>query len=416
MITKFSEMFSIYRKLNRSVYILFIARIVNSAGSFVFPFLTLYLTEKIGLSPSKAGLYILLSAAFNIPGALVGGKLADLTGRKNVILIGQLSGTVMLFGCAFTTNPLLVPWLLILASSFFAASGPATRAMLTDLSTPETRQGVFSLLYLGNNIGFAAGPIIAGFLYANHAKWLFLGDGATTLVAVVLVFYFISETKPDEKQLELVRNDNPEERAETGNFITVFLSRPFLVWFVAIDIVISFVYAQMNFGLPLQMSSIFQDRGPVLYGSVMTFNGVIVIFFTALVIALTTKAPPLLNVIFSALLFGAGFGMIYFLRSPFLFFVAAFIYTIGEILWATNAGVYIANHTPISHRGRINSIIPILTGIGNATSPALMGIVIERSSVNMIWVYTFFLSIGASAALLVLFNMERGKLIRTGKT
>jgi Na+/H+ antiporter NhaC len=46
------------------------------------------------------------------------------------------------------------------------------------------------------------------------------------------------------------------------------------------------------------------------------------------------------------------------------FLLSTVIWTLGEILQATNTNVYIANHTPISHRGRFNAILPIIIGSG----------------------------------------------------
>ena len=37
--------------------------------------------------------------------------------------------------------------------------------MITDLTVAEQRKGAFSLVYLSHNIGFALGPMIAGFLF-----------------------------------------------------------------------------------------------------------------------------------------------------------------------------------------------------------------------------------------------------------
>ncbi|MEW5818540.1 MAG: MFS transporter, partial [Spirochaetota bacterium] len=50
--------FTLYRGLPRSIYILFFARIVNCMGSFVFPFLTMFLTQKLELSTGEAGIII----------------------------------------------------------------------------------------------------------------------------------------------------------------------------------------------------------------------------------------------------------------------------------------------------------------------------------------------------------------------
>lgn len=38
--------FKVYRGLNRNIYIIFIGQVINSMGAFVFPFLTMFLTQK----------------------------------------------------------------------------------------------------------------------------------------------------------------------------------------------------------------------------------------------------------------------------------------------------------------------------------------------------------------------------------
>jgi MFS family permease len=83
----------------------------------------------------------------------------------------------------------------------------------------------------------------------------------------------------------------------------------------------------------------------------------------------------------------------------------------GEILQATNTNVYIASHTPISHRGRFNSILPIIIGTGFAIGPPVMGKFIELYSVVWVWPLMAGLSLFSCAALGGLFLIEsrRGK-------
>jgi hypothetical protein len=44
------RIFAEYRGLPRSIYFLFLARIINSMGWFVFPFLTLFMKHKLHVS------------------------------------------------------------------------------------------------------------------------------------------------------------------------------------------------------------------------------------------------------------------------------------------------------------------------------------------------------------------------------
>lgn len=75
-----------YFGLPRSVYIIFIARVVNSMGNFVTPFMTLLFTQKGGMPEAQVGKYLLMASLLQIPGSLIGGKLTDLMGRKKIMI------------------------------------------------------------------------------------------------------------------------------------------------------------------------------------------------------------------------------------------------------------------------------------------------------------------------------------------
>ncbi|HEX7560559.1 MAG TPA: hypothetical protein VF347_00035, partial [Candidatus Humimicrobiaceae bacterium] len=56
-------LFKSYINLPRNVYILFFADIVNSAGSFVYPFLAIFLTLKLGYSNYYSGFILTIVIA-----------------------------------------------------------------------------------------------------------------------------------------------------------------------------------------------------------------------------------------------------------------------------------------------------------------------------------------------------------------
>lgn len=397
-----------YSGLNRSVYVLFIARIINSMGGFVYPFLTLYLTQKLDFPAAEAGRYLMLFALGFIPGSLLGGKLADHFGRKVILLVFQAASALVLVPCAFLGESLLIPWLLITSSVFFGAVPPVTAAMITDLTPPEERRPAFSLLYLGHNMGLALGPLIAGFLFNHYLRWIFLGDAATTLLSVLLILALVGESIPSAGELYAAGrdNDNPE-KAESGSLARALLARPFLLAFILISTLISLVYSQFAFSLPLQLTELFGAAGPPRFGLVMSTNAVVVIFGTTVVIHATRRVRPLMSVAASCVLYLFGFGMVFWTRTMPLLLLSTLIWTSGEILGATNTQVYIANHAPVSHRGRFNAILPIIRGAGHAAGPALAGLFIQGFSVRWIWPLTAALAACAASLLFLLANIER---------
>lgn len=402
--------FKNYLGLPKSIYIIFLARIINSMGAFVYPFLTYFLVDNLGIGEHMAGKYLLLASTASAPGSLVGGKLADHFGRKKILLIFQGLAALSLIPCAFLGNSMVIPWLLILSSFFGGAAHPASGAMVTDLTNPDNRKEAFSLLYLGTNLGIAVGPLIAGFLYNNYIEWIFLGDAATTFISLILVMIYIRETIPSHEEVEESFETTSDEKAEKGNLILVLLKRPALLAFAAVSTVYSFVYAQHSFSLPLQVRAIFDNNGTKVFGSVMTVNALSVILLTMIITKVTKKIKPIQNIAIAGIFYAIGFGMLYYIENFYLILLSTIIWTIGEILTVTNTSVYIANHTPMSHRGRFNAVLPIISGFGYAVGPVIMGRYIEVNSVKMVWPVLFVLSLGAACLMYLLSLVEKTKI------
>jgi MFS family permease len=389
---------SAYRGLDRSIYILFFARIVNRMGDFVQLFLVLYLTGRLGFSEQEAGRFIMFTGVMNGLGVVAGGAFADRFSRRSVLLTCQavLAGAYIL--CGFQPVSMTVPWLIFFSSLFRGATWPVTNAMVTDLSEGEERKKAFSLLYLGTNVGVAVGPLIAGLLFADHLPWIFWGDALTTLAAAAAVLTGVRETKPTREKIESTAAVRPAgEQAEHGRVLRVFLRRPVLLIYLGIAALLSFVYSQHQFALPLQINGLFSADGPRFYGYVMTLNALVVLICTVPLTAVTRRFSSLNNMALAGVLYLVGFGMIRGISSAALFALSTLIWTLGEILMVTNSQVFTAEHTPISHRGRFNGIISLINNIGFAVSPWISGAVIGRSGLQTIWLLTGVLA-GAGAA------------------
>lgn len=382
---KIKKLLRPYVGLPKAIYILFISKIINSIGCFVQPLLALILTNKIGLGKDVAGSYVTILILLTVPSLILGGKLVDSIGRKKIIIISQGFGALSIIACGFIRPNMLMTYMLILSAFLYGLSSPAYDAMLADLTTPETRKGAYSLLYMGWNLGFAIGPIIGGFLYKSYLSLLFIGDGVTTILSLLLVIYFISETKGKDKNIEVDENRELEKDVE-GSVFKVLLSRPILIYYALIFMCYQFEYSQWAFALPIQLGDMFKDMGGAYYGILASFNGLIVIIFTPVVSTITHSFKPIRVVALGGLCYGISFGMLAFAKVLLLFFIAIFIMTVGEILISINSSAFIANHTPASHRGRVNAVLPLIFGTGFTFGPMIMGRFISVYSVAKGWI------------------------------
>ncbi len=391
-----------YRELPASVYALFTATVVNGTGIFVFPFLALILTRRFGLSPKETGDILFLTTIAYVPGNLIGGKMTDLFGRKRVMMISQFLSALMFVPCGFLSDPYMIAGFVIASVFFDGITDPARQAMSMDVTRPENRQTAFSLIYMGHNLGFGIGQLIAGFLFAAAPSWLFWGNACAACAALVLVGVFIPETLPSREELELSMLSDSTEKALDGGLFRALLSRPRLLVFSFLITFYGFAYAQHRFALPMQAGELFGDDGARLFGFLMTMNAVLVIILTTPIVALMKRFAPIFNVAVAGLLFAFGFGMLAFARSPWVFFLSTLIWTTGEVLNVTNERVYVSNHTPMSHRGRFNAVLPLVTGLGFSISPPIGGRIADLSGIPSVWI---MVSSAAALAALGLFYL-----------
>lgn len=406
------SIFKDYKGLPKSVYILFIANIINTLGAFVFPFLTLFLTEKLNMSPSLAGRFILFYSLLSIPGSLIGGKLADLYGRKNTLLFFNFISASIFMICGFLEQSIYIAYLLVLSGFFSSAVRPCINAIVGDITNKEERPQAFSLMYLGINIGYGIAPIVAGFLYSKYTKLLFIGDAFSTFLSLALIFFMIKETIPDKVNdtVELALDKVDLERYEEGTLTQVLFNRPYLIIFSLISAMFSFGYAQTMYILPMHMTHLFGDYGAKLYGISTSVNAILVVVGTAFILSLTKKNSPLYNITIAGIFFAIGFGMLYFANSFIIFILSTIIWTIGEILQSTNTNVYLTSHTPKSHRGRFNSVISLVSHSGFTFGPFIMGFIISKDNIAIGWPIVFLVCFLGCILMYKLYIWDRKKI------
>ncbi|WP_195236936.1 MFS transporter [Romboutsia sp. 1001285H_161024_C4] len=385
---------------------MFIGKIVNSIGSFVHPLMSLILTQKIGMSAFEAGQFVTMLAVFQAPCMIIGGKLSDTIGRRKVIITFQALGALMLIICGLMDTTVLTAKIMILSSCFYSISSPAYDALNADLTNEGNRKESYSLLYMGVNIGFSIGPILGGFLYKDYLFLIFIGDAITTLIALTLFIFYVKEPTKIKKSNVIESKEIYNDEYKDFSTLKVLIKRPILIAFPIIMLLYQFSYSQWGFSLPLQMGEIFGEDGARLYGLLGGLNGFIVIILTPILTSKTKKYKSMNIMSIGGILYGLCFLVVSFSKVMPLFFLAIILLTIGEVLIAINSSAFIANNTPISHRGRISSVIPLITGMGYAMGPMIMGKIIDSSSISIGWIVVMLASFIGAFGLLILKKLK----------
>lgn len=398
-----SKLLTPYKGLPKEIYVIFFAKMINAMGCFVMPLLTLILTKKIGLSRDMAGLFMSTAGFFYMFASLIGGKLADTIGRKRVIMIFDVLSAVFYIICGLIGPSIPMLFFIIAAGTCMTISGPAHDSLIADLTTPENRNGAYALGYMGWNIGFAVGPVIGGLLFENHLPIVFIGDAATALLSLMLIFIFIKETLGTTKQ-DITDESRKLEKREEGSILNVLLNRKVLFFFALIMFGYNFVYSQWGYLMPMHSEQNFGANGAKYYGIMAGANGLVVMLFTPLVSKLSEKLQNIRCMVIGGFIYTIGFGMLGFLNSLPFFFVSVFIFTLGEIILSINTSPFIANHTPMSHRGRMSALLGIFFGAGWTFGPAGMGQLLKVLSIEQGWIVV---GVVAAVFTLLMYKLEK---------
>jgi MFS family permease len=374
-----SSLFSRLRALPRPVWILFLGTFLNKFGTFVMPFLTLYLTQR-GFTLADAGLAISAYGLGGLMASAIGGHLADAVGRRKTIALSMFSvAAAMMLLSQSRSLPAIVAatWLAALTGELYR---PASSALLADLVPSELRVTAFSAYRMAFNAGFAFGPATAGFLATRGYFWLFAGDAATSVLFGLIALAALPRGLPYRRE-EGGWSRDLKVLAGDGRFLRV-LCAAFLVALVFLQISSTFSLQVTRLGFPA-----------ATYGLILSLNGVLVVCCELPLTSLTRLFPSRAVMAVGYLLIGIGFSLMAFAHSVQALVGCVVIFTIGEMVTMPVSSAYIADLAPAHLRGRYMGVYSLTWSAALIVAPQI-GLRIFGLSPLALW-----LTCGALAAL-----------------
>ncbi len=358
--------------LPRAFWLLWTGTLVNRLGTFVEPFLALYLTKQRGLSVPAAGLVLSLLGVGALCSQLIGGTLADRIGRRATISIGMwaAAGSLLLLGAARTTPQLLAAALVAgLALDIYR---PASSALVADLVPPADRPRAFALLFWAVNLGFAVATSLAGFLAESGYTLLFVLDALTSAAFGVVVWRGVPETRPA----------TADPAAPAVGYRRVLHDR-LLLAVVGLQFAGACVYFQVFVTLPLAM----RDAGlpASAFGLVIAINGLVIVLVQPLVAGWLGRLPRVPLLAASQLVIGLGFGLTAFATGRSGFAGSVVVWTLGEIGTAALAASIVADLAPPLLRGRYSGLFGMSFGAAAVLAPVAGTAVYHGAGADTLW-------------------------------
>src|SRR5512140_2612409 len=169
--------------------------LISSAGaSMIWPFLMIYVSEKLSLSLSTVSTLVSINALSGLFSSFIAGSVSDKFGRKIVMVVSlSINGIGYLFlSQAHSYLGFAIMMVLMGASNPLYQIG--ADAMLADMIPSEKRTDAYAIIRMVNNAGVAIGPAVGGFIASVSYTYAFMGAAIGMITYSLLLIFRAHET------------------------------------------------------------------------------------------------------------------------------------------------------------------------------------------------------------------------------
>ena len=384
-----------YRGLPRRAWVLFAVNLVNSSGSMVIFFLSLYLTRKLGLSTARAGQALSLYGVGSLAGAFAGGWLSDRIGSIRVQKVSlTVCGAMLIVLGQVRTVASILPLLFGLAL-FAGMLYPANATSMSKICPAELQVKGFALNRLANNLGATIGPAVGGVLALRDYRLLFWGDGLTSLAAAALFAVLWTGAKAGagkrggaEADGRAMPTEDAQGTPEPGAAVAPKARSPWrdipFVLMMLIYLVWSAVFIQLLTTFPLYMRNIYglaENR----IGQLFAVNTIMIVALEMILMERIRKSSQARMINISFVLLGIGMGMLPLGRGFAFGALTVAIWTFGEMLSMPLVTALIAARADDSNRGRYMGMFSFAFSLAFVVAPAGGAAIYEHLGPDAVW-------------------------------
>lgn len=348
--------------LSKYTWYLSFVMLVNRSGTMVVPFMTMYLTQHMGVSLDKAGLVMALFGLGAIAGSLAGGRLTDKIGFHKVQLMALVGG-----GILFIVLGQLKSFPLICAGTFLLSFvnesfRPANQTAIAWFSNDANRTRSYVLNRLAINLGWAAGGALGGFLAARNYELLFWVDGITNLAAALLLFFLIPSvnTRPEKEKHPIVQKE----------FVgSAYTDKPF-IWFSVFIALFAICFFQSFSTLPVFYKEQWQLSETTI-GYIMALNGLVITFVEMPFVKYAEGRMPALGFVsIGTVVVALSYMALNILpASVMAALVSIMLFTIGEIIAMPFMNTFWTARSTAVNRGQYAAVYTAAFSIAHVTGP-----------------------------------------------
>ena len=357
--------------LDRRLWILFGGRVIAATGfSIVMPFLTIFLYTEMGVPMTVVGTIFLGTALSGAVGQIIGGELADRLGRRPVMWVSMaMRAAVFLLLSIAIANlvDLRVISLLLMVSSLAGSLfEPATNAMVADLVPPGRRLEAYSILRVGQNVGWTLGPLLGGILAMFSYASLFVFTSLTSAIVALIIYAWVLDPRRTVAQTDRFR---PRDLLKIGE------NRAFLLLCMA-TIPLFIVLGQMTSTFALFSEDVV-GISVVEVGYLYALNGAMVVFLQLPMARYVNRFRMTHVLAAGAVMYAAGYLIVGWASDIWVLVVSMIITSLGENATSPPSINLVANISPENERGRYMGVSGIFQTFGWSIGPLVGGILYD---------------------------------------
>lgn len=364
-----------YGGISHDVWLLSAVMLINRSGTMVIFFLSVYLTEKLGLTVQQTGVVLACFGAGSFTGAFAGGKLTDIIGYRPVMLISLFTG-----GCLFMLISFIHSYLYLCISFFFLSIfsesyRPANMTAIAFYSKPENYTRSISINRLAINLGFSAGPVLGGLLASFSYDYLFYANGLFCIAAATFTLFMLNNKKAHHLQ----------KHGQKQSIVSPYKDKTYLYFIVAV-----FLYALCFFQFFITMPLFYKDIHHLSerqIGLLMMFNGIIVALVEMILVYRLEKRWNLYRTIsIGGLLLAATYLCLPFIGGFAAFTLIIVFVSFSEMLAMPFMNSYMNLKSDIASRGQYAALYSMAWSSAQTALPIIATQTIANYGYNTLWI------------------------------
>jgi MFS family permease len=325
--------------LPRVVWVLAGGSFINNFGSFVVPFLVLYLLHR-GYGGGLAAGAVSAYAAGKIAAGPAGGLLTDRLGPRAVTTGSMAGSAAATLALAAVRGPALTMATATVCGLVSQLYRPATSAILAAAVPAPRRVRAFGVYQLGVSAGATAGPAIGGLVAEHSFLALFAADAATSLCWAVLAWRALPGI-PSGPVTVPPQSSSPRRGV---------LADRRLARLLAVTVLVNLVLFQAQTTLPLWVHR--QGLPTSVYGLLLALNSALIMALQLPTTRLTGRWRPEPVIAAASVITGAGFTLLALAHTTVLLAAAVTVWSLGETAQWPVAAAYTTSLAPPGMTGR----------------------------------------------------------------